>query len=577
MRSRQIPYIVLILLLAASTLQAARTGHTGTLNERVHEDVLDNGLRVVVVERHAAPVFFALVSFRVGASQESIDHSGLSHYLEHMLFKGTKTIGTKDYDKEAPIMEELERVAAETKEIMTILKSWRYDLFEEYAVKVKSELPAQLRETISADEAAGWRAVLDHLPADSDDLPEEWNRTPWLLADDRHNYWSLYRDLLAGRARIVELTASQRKFIKQSELSEIYSTHGKQSLNAFTSYDQTTYLVGLPSNCLELWMYIESDRFQNPVFREFYSEKEVILEEKRMYENQPGSRLFEAFISAAFRAHPYGRPVIGWMSDVRLANRTDMEDHFRRFYAPNNCQLTLVGDLDTDEVFSLARRYFGGWKPSEVADEITVVEPEQKGERRIQMEFDAEPRILIGYHVPVAPHPDGYAITMIDYILSAGRTSRLYKSVFVDQGLTASPPASGSEPADRYPNLFFMQAMPKSPHTTGEVEAALLAEIEKLKNEPVSQRELDRIRNRFKMDQLERLSSNRWLAFSLNSAFVNRGDWRSITEDFNRLMKVTAEDVQRAAKKYFTARNRTVAVLVKPAESTSIDATTGSD
>ncbi len=577
MRLRSIFYFVFILSLAAPSVHATKYDQAGTLEERVRDRILDNGLRIVVVERHSAPVFFTLVSFRVGASHESSNRSGLSHYLEHMLFKGTRTIGTRDYDKEAPIMDELEQVAAEIKEIMIILKSWRYDLFDEYAVKVKAELPADLRETIGADEAAGWRTVRDRLPSDIEDLPAEWKRTPWLVADKDHDYWSLYRSLLEGRARIVELTAEQREFVKQAELTEIYSTHGKHILNAFTSYDQTTYMVGLPSNCLELWMYIESDRFQNPVFREFYSEKEVILEEKRMYENRPGSKLWETFLSTAFRAHPYGRPIIGWMSDIRLTNRLDMEEHFKRFYAPNNCQLTIVGDVDTDEVFRLADEYFGSWKSSQVADEVTVVEPEQNGERRVQVEHDSEPRLLIGWHVPAAPHPDGYVITIIDHILSSGRTSRLYKSIFVEQGLTASSPYSGAEPADRYPNLFFIQAKPKSPHTLGEVETALLAEIDKLKNEPVSDRELDRIRNRFKLNQLERLSSNRWLAFSLNSAFVNRGDWRSITEDFNRLMEVTPDDIQRVANKYLTAKNRTVATLVKPTAIESTDATSMGD
>jgi len=551
-----------------TAVQVAAQDAAGTLNERVHEKILDNGLRVVVVERHNAPVFFTLVSFRVGASHESPDHSGLSHFLEHMLFKGTETIGTKDIEKEMPIMGELEQVAIRIKEIQITLKSWRYEMLDEYATTIKAELPSELRDEIGADEAAGWRAVLKQLPKNTIGLPEEWTNSPWLLEDREHQYWTMYRELLEQRAQLAELIIKQREYINQAALSKIYNTHGSQRFNAFTSYDQTTYMVGLPSNCLELWMYIESDRFQNPVFREFYSEKEVVMEEKRMYANQPGSILYETFIETAFNAHPYGRPIIGWMSDITLTLRTDMEEHFKRFYAPNNCQVTIVGDVDAKKVFKLTEKYFSSWQPSKVADEMTVVEPEQNGERRVVIEYDSEPRLMIGYHVPIEPHPDAYSLSMISSILSGGRTTRFYKSIFVEQGLTASAPGAWRGPGDRYPNLFMINATPKSPHTTAEVEAAILTEIEKLKDKGITSRELERVHNQYSMYKLQRFGSNRWLAFALNSAFVDRGDWRSIPEDFDRLMSVTPEDIQQVAKKYFTKKNRTVAVMVKPAEVT---------
>ena len=566
MRNKFIFSILMISLILFSVSGLAVAGEAGTLDDRVKEKILDNGLRIVVVERPAAPVFFTLTAFRVGASHESPDHTGLSHFLEHMLFKGTKNIGTKDYASEVPIMDELEEVAGTIRDIQITLKWWRFELFDEYATKVKSELPVELREEIGADEASGWRAVLKQLPSDFKELPEEWSRSEWLLEDRENNYWTLYRDLLEHRARLADLIVKQREFINQNEFSQIYEVRGGRMQNAFTSYDQTTYMVGLPSNCLELYLYLEADRFTNPVFREFYSEKKVVMEEKRMYMDEPGSLLWKAFMSTAFRAHPYGRPIIGWLSDIELTLRTDMEEHFKRFYAPNNCQFTIVGDVKAKTVFKLAEKYFADWKPSEVADEVTVVEPEQNGERRSEVEYDAEPRLAIGYHVPVAPHPDAYALTMLDYILSSGRTSRMYKSIFVEQSLTASSPSTGQEPADRYPNLFYVEATPKAPHTTEEVETAILEEIEKLKNELVTDRELERIRNRFKMYQLSRMGSNYALAFTLSFAFIDRGNWRTLTEDFNRLMEVNADDIQRVANKYFTKKNRTITTLVKPLE-----------
>jgi len=556
--------LLIICLLLTVTVQATAKSAAGTLDEKVQEKILDNGLRVVVVERHNAPLFFTLVSFRVGASHESPDKTGLSHFLEHMLFKGTETLGSKDFEKEQPIMDELEETASKIKEIQITLKSWRYEMFDEHSTKTKSELPAELREEIGSNEAAGWRAVLDVLPGKTKDLPEEWTRTPWLLEDDDYKYWSMYRDLLQLRAKLAELIEQQREFINQAELEKIYKSHGGKRLNAFTSFDQTTYMVGMPSNCLELWMFTESDRFQNPIFREFYSEREVVMEEKLLGGNNPSGVLWESLVQTAFSAHPYGRPIIGWMSDLKLTLRTDMEDHFKSFYAPNNCQMTIVGDVDSKQVFKLAEKYFKSWKSSKVADEVTVTEPEQNGEKRITAEFDAEPKLMIAYHVPVQPNPDAYALTMMDYILSSGRTSRFYKSIFVEQGLTASSPGSFTGPADRYPNLLIISATPKAPHTYEEVEGAIFAEIEKLKSNGVTERELERVRNQFKMYQLRRLGSNQWLAFTLSSAFVNRGDWRSVTEDFNRLMAVTSEDIQRVATKYLIKKNRTVATLVKP-------------
>ncbi|MCF7811739.1 insulinase family protein, partial [bacterium] len=483
-----------------------------------------------------------------------------------MLFKGTKSIGTKDFEKELPIMNELEQVAIRMKEIQIALKSWRYEMFDEYATKIKAELPQELREEIGADEAAGWRAVLKQLPYNTNGLPEEWTNKIWLLEDREYQYWTMYRELLEQRAQMAELIIKQREYVNQAALEKIYDTHGSQRFNAFTSYDQTTYMVGLPSNCLELWMYIESDRFQNPVFREFYSEKDVVIEEKEMYANQPGSIIYNTFMKTAYDAHPYGKPILGWMSDIELTLRTDMEEHFKRFYAPNNCQLTIVGDVDTKKVFKLAEQYFKSWQPSQVADEMTVVEPEQNGERRVVIEYDAEPRLMIGYHVPVEPHPDAYTLSMISSILSGGRTTRFYKSIFDKQGLTASAPGAWRGPGDRYPNLFIINATPKSPHTTAVVEEAILSEIEKLKDESVTDRELERVRNQLSMQKIQRLGSNRWLAFALNGAYVDRGDLHSISDDFDRLMSVTPEDIQRVASKYFTKKNRTVALMVKPTE-----------
>ncbi len=560
--------ILLSLLLAFTfvTVGSASDYTVPTLEDRVRELVLDNGLRVVVVERPSAPLFFTLISFRVGSAQELPDHSGLSHFLEHMLFKGTEKIGTNNYQEEKLIMEALENVAVQIRDRQITLKQWRYDMFNEYATQVKSELPEEIRAEAGTDEAAGWREVLKRLPTNIAELPEEWNKTPWILEDRTLNYWNMYKELLEYRIQMLELMTSQKQYMTDSEaIGGIYDFHGAKRHNAFTSHDQTTYMVGMPSNCLELWMYIEADRFQNPVFREFYREREVVQEELVGRLNEPGTLMYYELYRTAFQAHPYGRNVIGWQKDLQLALRSDMEKHFESYYAPNNCQVTIVGDVNTDEVFKMAERYFGTWKSSKVAEEVTVDEPEQAGERRSIVEFDGEPQLMIGFHGPVAPHPDAYALEMLDQVLSSGRTSRFYKSIFEEQQVTAGAPWSGS-PSGRYADLFMIGATPKAPHTTEEAETAIYAELDKLKNELVSDRELQRAQNRYRLNQLGRFASNQWLAFSLSSSFVDRGDWRTVTEDYERLMMVTPEDIQRVANTYFKKSNRTVITLVKPTE-----------
>lgn len=544
------------------------------IEERVSELTLENGLKIVVAERRESPVFFTLSSFRVGSCQELPNRSGLAHFLEHMLFKGSKKVGTKDYEAEKPLMEEMETIASGMRDRMTEMQAWRYDLFEEYTLAARADLPQEILDQSAGKEFLLWRKLLEMLPAELSKLPAEWQKSPWTMVENDLNYWGMYREILEGRARLSELLTEQKKFISESEpLDGIYDVRGSSMMNAFTTEDQTTYMVGLPSNCLELWMYLESDRFQNPVFREFYTEREVVMEELRNHENEPDNALYYKFIGAAFDAHPYGRPVIGWMGDIRSTLQGDMEEFFWKYYTPNNCQIAIVGDVDKDEVFRLAKKYFGKWKPGESSPAVTIKEPDQRGERRITVALDSEPKMIIGYHIPVAPHPDAYALEILQSVLSGGRTSRFYKNIF-EKGLTAGSPGVGDGPASRYPNLLMIDTAPKAPHTVEEVETAIYAEIERLKSEPVSEWELERVKNHIRVGELNRLASNQYLAFSLSSQFISSGDWRGIKDSYTRRLAVTAEDVQRVAAKYLVPENRTVAILEtkKPDQAAAPDA-----
>ncbi|MFN3821429.1 MAG: M16 family metallopeptidase, partial [bacterium] len=471
----------------------------------------------------------------------------------------TRKIGTTNYKKEVPLMIEMEAVARQIRDRQIRLQEWRYEEFESFVTEIKAQLPDEIRKKGSQDEVFMWKELLRTLPTDTSDLPDKWKSHPWMLIDKKKNYWNLYREILILRIKLTELEEQHKKLITEGEpLDAIYDVYGSAMHNAFTTNDQTTYMVGLPSNCLELFLFLEADRFQNPVFRQFYREREVVMEELRMRESEPENKLYKALLTTAFDAHPYGKPVIGWLSDIRSTLRSDMEDFYFRFYAPNNCQLTIVGDVKAEEVFRLAKKYFSSWKKVEVTEELITSNPPLMGERRVTMELEAEPRVFIGYHVPVPPHPDAYPIAIIEQILGSGKTSRLYKSLFQLNGVTAQPPGVWRAPASRYPNLFVISGIPKSPHSLNIVEEAIYKELEQIKDEPVSDWELEKIKNQYRMSEITRLRSNQSLAFTLSSFYVNRKDWRAYEEDMERLMAVTPEDIQRVAQKYFTKSNRVV-------------------
>ena len=210
------------------------------------------------------------------------------------------------------------------------------------------------------------------------------------------------------------------------------------------------------------------------MFREFYSERDVVLEELRQsYESNPARILMAQFLSTAFMAHPYRVPIIGWKSDVQFLSKQDIESFFTTHYAPNNAVLAVVGDMRTEDTLKIIDRYFGSIPSREIPAQVISTEPAQIGERRIEVLLDAEPQVLIGYHKPTIPSFEDYVFDVIDALLSSGRTSRLYQSLIVKNKLATSVAAVNGLPGARYPNLFFIQAVPRPPHTCREVAAAI--------------------------------------------------------------------------------------------------------
>jgi predicted Zn-dependent peptidase len=384
-----------------------------------------------------------------------------------------------------------------------------------------------------------------------------------LLEEGETDYFDLYLTLKRTEMGLYDTQAEHRELIISNELWETYVNNGSQMLNAGTSNDGTFYFAYLPANRLELFMLMESDRMANPVFREFYTERDVVMEEMRMSLNDPEDVLYYSFLSTAYTASMYGVPVLGWASDVTMITRTDLQEYFDRNYAPNNAVGFFAGDVDPGEVRRFAKKYFGAIPRGEDLPALTTREPKQQGERRVVVKQDAKPTMMIGYHIPASPHPDTYPLSALQSILSGGRTSRFYKGIYEEQGLTREAPDAWTGPGDRLDPLFVVSADPKHPHTLAEVEAAILGELERAKTEPVSMRELERVWNQDEASLVRALGSNIGLAFRVGTYEAMRGDWRTLLTDMERMKQVTPEDIMSVAEKYLTEENRTVAWLIE--------------
>lgn len=361
-----------------------------------------------------------------------------------------------------------------------------------------------------------------------------------------------------------EVWEKQKELIVKDEMWSIYLKNGATGLNASTGSDATYYYCNLPANRLELWAFMESDRMKNLVLREFYSERDVVMEERRLRtENSPFGLLTEQLNAATFTAHPYGWPVIGWMSDIANMKKAEVAKYFQQYYSPINAVIVVVGDINPDEVIKLIERYFGDVQSQPPPPDVTTVEPEQRGERRIYVEYDANPVLSIAYHKPAVGHPDQYVFDVIEAILSHGRTSRLYKSLIEEKRMAVMAHAYG-EPS-KYADTFLFFCTPRHPHTAEDVEEAIYEELERLKTTPVTDRELQKIKNQLEADFIRSLESASGLASEISSYEAISG-WRYINTLVERTIAVTPEDIMRVANKYFTKSNRTVAILVNNKE-----------
>ncbi|NEQ80381.1 MAG: insulinase family protein [Moorea sp. SIO2I5] len=361
------------------------------------------------------------------------------------------------------------------------------------------------------------------------------------------------------KEEFAQVEAEAAKYVQQNELGQIIEQSGGVGLNAATSTDYTVYFYSLPSNKLELWMSLESERFLEPVFREFYKEQEVILEERRLRtDNSPIGQMIEAFLDTAYTKHPYRRPVIGYNKDIRNLTRQDVQEFFDTYYSPNNLTVAIAGDVDPKQVKRLAKVYFGRYNHQGEIPQVTTVEPPQSETKEVTLKLPSQPWYLEGYHRPGITHPDHVVYEIMGNLLSDGRTSRLYKSLVEGKQVALSAAGFSGFPGDKYPNLMLFYALTAPGHTVEEVASALAEDIEKLKTEPVLPQELERVKTQARASLLRSLDSNMGMARNLATYEVKTGDWRNLFKEIEDIEAVSAADIQRVAQATFRPENRTI-------------------
>jgi predicted Zn-dependent peptidase len=370
-------------------------------------------------------------------------------------------------------------------------------------------------------------------------------------------------EIAIQEARFMQAREEATQYSLPAALDDLLSVNGAVGLNASTAYDRTSYVAQLPSNRLELYLRIYADVMLNPVFRYFYEERDVVHEERRSRnEDDPQGFLFDAFTDAAFDISPYGRTLIGEAAEIDGYTATKAMAFYKRYYHPNRAVLVLVGDVEPERDLVLIEKYFGIIPSEPDARPVVRNERPQTQERRITVEYDAEPQLVIGFQKPTYPHPDAFALDLLDSVLSGGRTSRLFERLIVQDQIALDISTSSGYPGTRFNNLFLIYALPQAPATTETVEQTIYEELERIKTEGISEEELQKVKNQVRAGTVRSLASASGLAANLASNELFGGGWENLVNDLEIYNAITAQDIQDVAIRYLTPENRTVGNLV---------------
>jgi predicted Zn-dependent peptidase len=466
-------------------------------------------MKLVLIPQHLSPTVSGAWVAHVGSVNERPGITGISHLFEHMMFKGTHRIGTRDYAKDVQLIEEQERIQDAIRAELGVMR-------------------AQQRR------------------GEIEDMTRPEAKTPRYLELE---------------AKFDSLVTAQRANMVKNEFNLVFQQNGATFINAFTSEDMTVYFETVPANKLELWFWMESDRLQNRVFREFYSERDVVYEERRRSVESTPTGPFEVSFDAMFwDSSPYLWPVIGWPSDIANITKAQADEYYALYYAPQNLTAILVGDFDPKQTLAMAEKYLGaiprGPKP---APEMITSEIPATAEKRFYAQAETNPAVWSRWHTAAYAHRDVPALNVLEGLLN-GPTGRLQKSLVLDRGLATEARASNSP--RKYEGMFEIEAECKEGHTPEELETAIHAEIEKLQKEPVTADELQMVKNRYLASSYREISSNMALLFRYAVA-EGTGEWKDADRIDRAVQEVTAADVQRVAQTYFRKENRAVAVWTR--------------
>jgi predicted Zn-dependent peptidase len=381
-------------------------------------------------------------------------------------------------------------------------------------------------------------------------------------------YDAEYRKLVGqDKAKLAQLKKAfedaqdaAQKYVIPNQFSEIAEQNGATGINASTSEDSTQYFWSMPSNRLELWAYLESQRIGHPVQREFYKERDVVQEERRMrIDSSPVGRMVEQFLAAAYVAHPYGRSGVGWESELSQINATEAEAFHKKYYVPSNIVIAVVGDLKASEAMPILEKYFAPIPAGPRPAPMTTIEPPQFAEKSVIIKEATQPFYIEGYHRPDYRDPDDSVYDAITDIFSNGRTARLYRSLVRDQRIAAAAEGFSGFPGYKFPGLFAFYAVPLPGRTPDELRDSIHKELDRLKNEDVSDEELARFKTRTRAELLRGLADNDGLAHELAEYQTRFGDWRQLFRELDKVDAVTKADIRRVANKVFVESNRTSA------------------
>lgn len=467
---------------------------------------LENGLRILLLKRDKSPTVALYTKFLVGSVDESPEEAGMAHLLEHMLFKGTHRVGTKDWKKEKPIQEEIERVGSRL-DSLRLFKATQ----ERKGIVVSKSIETETKNLTS---------------------------------------------------RLQTLQKEQEKYIIKSEDSFLYEKLGAEGFNAYTSNDVTNYMIQLPKNQIEAWARIESDRLLNPILREFYQERDVISEERKMRtENTGMSVLQEKFFAVAFEKNQYRKPVIGYGNGIPYLDIYKTQEFFKRNYSPNRMVIAVVGDINFSETIAILKKYFSKLPKGTERRELTAQETLENGEKRVETYFPSGGGLLMGWKKPPPPNRDDVRFDILSGILTGGTSARLVERLVFKEKLCVSVNATNGYPGERYDNLFLIFFKTVKKADPKKIESIVWEEIEKIQKAPPSLEELKRVQNARLVEFLRSADSNGNLADSLTYYELLFGNWRQIFEYYDELLKVTPEEVSKIANQYLSKKTVTIGTL----------------